>query len=1416
VPIVGPIPGLTTVAGVVAPDLTSEDVGTDAATAIVLTREALGDIFRGAIRFWNDTRITAANPHLSFPSGVAIRPVVRADKSGTSEVFKQSIASFSADFATELGCPTQTTCSSSLLAGTTWPTGISSTKFSASGSSAMTAKTSIEPGAIGYTSLAGAKAAGSSIVRIRNRAGRAVSATVSSLSAALFEKGGTLNHRFNADVHDAFSALAFPIVGYTYLVVRTSPEGMRTNSTCSNRIEALKFWSWFYSSEIAASGAASFEFAVLPEFLRERMRIELRQSVECAPGVLALPATTKSSITGVGSVMLEGPMRLLTSTYGTVDAQAPFQYQTSTGVAVLKASFGVGSLTAGSSDFLVSVHHASDAAIAASSTVHSFPVALAPVHVVYRVESLGSHTLRLSVDALIRIFLTGQATQWNDPSIALANPGVTLPSAAIQVLVPPRTSEAGAVFGAFLSRLSNTARTHIAQSSHEEMLGGLSPTADIWTSNAERLETSTIAAKLKLVDHTIAFLPAAASLPSTTASLVITPTNVDTAAINAVQGNSRVSIVGASLCPTADSAYDTTALAGSYVMKDTTSNLDKCASLFSTADTASAVQASGLLDPASGLMNLERVTPCACWPLTVPLYFSMQRHHLKAIDAAATAGVVDSSVAVLPSGGCARGRVVMNFFRWATGDDAVAGRLQEVGLAALPTSTRDVIALAAGENVKCDATALVPSGCSIGEQRVPDSKACLPCSEGTFSLDSSGVCHPCPIGGVCPGGSVILADAGFWQLDTDETKLFACGNGDCCPGGSCSLSSPRRCGVGYDNSSKLCALCDTSAGYAYSFGKCTDCSPGKQNLWLLVGIVAAGFVFVVMMMRGDARAWGFKLFTDYAQFCSIVGSAIVQETSIQWMKAFSLDFSGIFYGERPCLVPTDAFSDSFTSMILIGMLLVQALIVFCVEIAGRKVLACRRTLGSEQARQWRAAGKGGCSLCLGICWQGCLPECRSEFIGSTRRLGGAPSARLRDLAAAAGGEASTVALPAPREGELPSLAQSMSIGSRWMLGYVTLLWRILFTGYVAIVKTGLRLFDCKTVGGVQLVRDRNGVQCGTPEHVTASVFMGIVVVLVSVVLPILHMRTMRAELGPTHRYKGVSKAVKWFVDLLDHVLSCCPGGCEYRGTSGGAVRAAKSMQRAERKVDRGGRRRQWRLSLVMLEMASFRSLKYELGGWVRPDQRIWFESWFFLRKTIAVALVVFVQEPVLRSLCLFLYSMFMLIVMVATRPIAPPTASIVLSTMHIGIVGMAGIDMASAVFQLWAPQAPSWILLTGGVVLFFPLGVFAILVAVMSLSQRFPAVQSMLSHIISSQPKASEVRDGSPNSSFPSAGEILPGSLNDSGRVSSTYSSTQVISLSDQKSSGSDVDVTADGEPTQVVTIRSGAAAGTKRGAWDP
>jgi ABC-type phosphate transport system substrate-binding protein len=1334
VPIVGPIPGLTTVAGVVAPDLTSEDVGTDAATAIVLTREALGDIFRGAIRFWNDTRITAANPHLSFPSGVAIRPVVRADKSGTSEVFKQSIASFSADFATELGCPTQTTCSSSLLAGTTWPTGISSTKFSASGSSAMTAKTSIEPGAIGYTSLAGAKAAGSSIVRIRNRAGRAVSATVSSLSAALFEKGGTLNHRFNADVHDAFSALAFPIVGYTYLVVRTSPEGMRTNSTCSNRIEALKFWSWFYSSEIAASGAASFEFAVLPEFLRERMRIELRQSVECAPGVLALPATTKSSITGVGSVMLEGPMRLLTSTYGTVDAQAPFQYQTSTGVAVLKASFGVGSLTAGSSDFLVSVHHASDAAIAASSTVHSFPVALAPVHVVYRVESLGSHTLRLSVDALIRIFLTGQATQWNDPSIALANPGVTLPSAAIQVLVPPRTSEAGAVFGAFLSRLSNTARTHIAQSSHEEMLGGLSPTADIWTSNAERLETSTIAAKLKLVDHTIAFLPAAASLPSTTASLVITPTNVDTAAINAVQGNSRVSIVGASLCPTADSAYDTTALAGSYVMKDTTSNLDKCASLFSTADTASAVQASGLLDPASGLMNLERVTPCACWPLTVPLYFSMQRHHLKAIDAAATAGVVDSSVAVLPSGGCARGRVVMNFFRWATGDDAVAGRLQEVGLAALPTSTRDVIALAAGENVKCDATALVPSGCSIGEQRVPDSKACLPCSEGTFSLDSSGVCHPCPIGGVCPGGSVILADAGFWQLDTDETKLFACGNGDCCPGGSCSLSSPRRCGVGYDNSSKLCALCDTSAGYAYSFGKCTDCSPGKQNLWLLVGIVAAGFVFVVMMMRGDARAWGFKLFTDYAQFCSIVGSAIVQETSIQWMKAFSLDFSGIFYGERPCLVPTDAFSDSFTSMILIGMLLVQALIVFCVEIAGRKVLACRRTLGSEQARQWRAAGKGGCSLCLGICWQGCLPECRSEFIGSTRRLGGAPSARLRDLAAAAGGEASTVALPAPREGELPSLAQSMSIGSRWMLGYVTLLWRILFTGYVAIVKTGLRLFDCKTVGGVQLVRDRNGVQCGTPEHVTASVFMGIVVVLVSVVLPILHMRTMRAELGPTHRYKGVSKAVKWFVDLLDHVLSCCPGGCEYRGTSGGAVRAAKSMQRAERKVDRGGRRRQWRLSLVMLEMASFRSLKYELGGWVRPDQRIWFESWFFLRKTIAVALVVFVQEPVLRSLCLFLYSMFMLIVMVATRPIAAAGAAVILTAMHLGVVGMAGIDLSSTVYELWAPRSPHWLTQAGAACLLAPLVLFALLIAVSLIKKHSSQAYSYLSRNSSAGP----------------------------------------------------------------------------------
>ena len=60
------------------------------------------DIFRGAIRKWNDPVIAAQNPGIKLPD-LAITLVFRSDGSGTTYVFSNYLAKQSAPFRSEVG-----------------------------------------------------------------------------------------------------------------------------------------------------------------------------------------------------------------------------------------------------------------------------------------------------------------------------------------------------------------------------------------------------------------------------------------------------------------------------------------------------------------------------------------------------------------------------------------------------------------------------------------------------------------------------------------------------------------------------------------------------------------------------------------------------------------------------------------------------------------------------------------------------------------------------------------------------------------------------------------------------------------------------------------------------------------------------------------------------------------------------------------------------------------------------------------------------------------------------------------------------------------------------------------------------------------------------------------------------------------
>src|SRR5688500_9722116 len=111
-------------------------------------------------------------------------------------------------------------------------------------------------------------------------------------------------------------------------------------------------------------------------------------------------------------------------------------YNTATGAKINYQSIGSGGgiaqIKAGTVDFGSSDKPLSSEELAAAG-LGQFPSAIGGVVPVVNVEGLDAGKLRLTGALLGDIFL-GKVATWNDPAIAAANPGVTLPSTKINIV----------------------------------------------------------------------------------------------------------------------------------------------------------------------------------------------------------------------------------------------------------------------------------------------------------------------------------------------------------------------------------------------------------------------------------------------------------------------------------------------------------------------------------------------------------------------------------------------------------------------------------------------------------------------------------------------------------------------------------------------------------------------------------------------------------------------------------------------------------------------------------------------------------------------------------------------------------------------------------------------------------------------
>lgn len=166
-----------------------------------LSRKTLPGIFSGEIKNWNDAQIKADNPGVNLPNQ-PIRPIVRADSSGTTFIFTNHLASVSPYFNGRVGAGTAPKWTiANLIRGKGNP-----------GVANLVARTR---GSIGYVEYSFAQANKLNSAQVQNKAGQFVAPSLETANQAL----STVSFPDNFRVFVSDPGQGYPIVGFTWLLV---------------------------------------------------------------------------------------------------------------------------------------------------------------------------------------------------------------------------------------------------------------------------------------------------------------------------------------------------------------------------------------------------------------------------------------------------------------------------------------------------------------------------------------------------------------------------------------------------------------------------------------------------------------------------------------------------------------------------------------------------------------------------------------------------------------------------------------------------------------------------------------------------------------------------------------------------------------------------------------------------------------------------------------------------------------------------------------------------------------------------------------------------------------------------------------------------------------------------------------------
>lgn len=210
-----------------------------------LSREVLPAIFAGEIERWNDPKIAKANPGVTLPDE-KIRPVVRADGSGTSFIFTNHLSAISPSFKSTIG----------VNKSPNWKPGAIKSK----GNAGVASSVSKTAGAIGYVEYSYAKENSIPNAALENSKGEFVAPSNESADKALETVQFPSNYRVFVDDPSG----GYPIVGLTWMLVYKSyPDG---------KADSVKKWIDWVLTEGQTLNASLSYTRIPPKVAQEVMK----------------------------------------------------------------------------------------------------------------------------------------------------------------------------------------------------------------------------------------------------------------------------------------------------------------------------------------------------------------------------------------------------------------------------------------------------------------------------------------------------------------------------------------------------------------------------------------------------------------------------------------------------------------------------------------------------------------------------------------------------------------------------------------------------------------------------------------------------------------------------------------------------------------------------------------------------------------------------------------------------------------------------------------------------------------------------------------------------------------------------------------------------------------------------------------